>query len=434
MRVAVVGAGLSGVMVAAELDRRGAEVTVLEATDHAGGVADTVTDSGYLLEPAGGAFLLPHPALDHFVDEFGLDVTPATGARRRYLAGPEGLRELPGGPAALLASGVLSARGVLRLLREVTVDSTSSDGETLAGFCERRFGPEAGMLAAHLAASGVFGGDPSELSVAAAFARLVEMEQADGSVLRAALEARRSRPPGPGPRLMVPTDGMRAMAGQLAASVDGGVRSGAEVTTVRRFEDAWLVEAGDDVVRADHVVMAIDPGAARRIAPEAVSGLLDRRPSAPVAVVGLGGPEDGLALPPGFGALTVPGAGMATLGALFESSYAPGRAPAGHSLAKLIVGGARHPEVERWDDDYVAKVAGTELSTMLGCPVDVEWVRVIRRRIPQYNVGHRRWLERVDRVTAAHPGLYLTGWAYRGVGIGQVAVDALATVDRIAAS
>jgi oxygen-dependent protoporphyrinogen oxidase len=50
---------------------------------------------------------------------------------------------------------------------------------------------------------------------------------------------------------------------------------------------------------------------------------------------------------------------------------------------------------------------------------------------PQYDVGHAARLAAIDRRLEATPGLYLTGGAYRGVGMPDVIADARATADRV---
>ena len=53
--VVVVGGGLGGLLVASEVARRGGRPLVLEAGASAGGVAATVHEDGFLLEPAAGS-------------------------------------------------------------------------------------------------------------------------------------------------------------------------------------------------------------------------------------------------------------------------------------------------------------------------------------------------------------------------------------------
>ncbi|MEE1570810.1 MAG: NAD(P)-binding protein, partial [Acidimicrobiales bacterium] len=72
--VVVVGAGLGGLLVASEVARRGGRPLVLEAGPVPGGVAATVRDEDYLLEPAAGSFLLPHAHLTPILESVGASV------------------------------------------------------------------------------------------------------------------------------------------------------------------------------------------------------------------------------------------------------------------------------------------------------------------------------------------------------------------------
>jgi oxygen-dependent protoporphyrinogen oxidase len=62
-------------------------------------------------------------------------------------------------------------------------------------------------------------------------------------------------------------------------------------------------------------------------------------------------------------------------------------------------------------------------------------VRVFRhpRGIPQYTVGHRERLARVEARLARYPGLYLAGSAYRGVAINSCVAEAGPLAERILA-
>lgn len=429
MTVGVVGAGLAGLMTAAELDRRGVDVVVLEASDHLGGLTRTVIEDGFVFEPAGGGFNLPHPALDHFVREFGLDVVPAAAAHRRFLAWPDRLIQLPASPGALLGSPVLSVRAKSRVAREPLVRSTRHAGESLLGFMTRRFGEEAGRLGAHLAATGVFAGDPGELSVNAAFPRLAALEGRSGSVLRGMVDARRNRPPGADtPKPYVPPGGMAAIVDALAGRLD--VRVGYGVHSLERSSGGWRIH-GPEEMDVDSVVVATGAEAAAEIAPAGLAELLGGRPAEPVAVLGLGSRSGSAPFPEGFGALAHPDAGLVTAGVLFESAYAPRRAPERGFLAKVIAGGAGRREITGWSDEYLVRVVGSELASILGRSIDVDWVRVVRQRIPQYCSGHLAWLSKVDAGVGALPGLHLTGWGYRGIGISHVASDALRVAEAI---
>ncbi|HEY0497609.1 MAG TPA: FAD-dependent oxidoreductase, partial [Kutzneria sp.] len=93
-RVCVVGAGVSGLTVARELERLGHAVTVLESVDHVGGKCASITLDGHAFDVGGHVCTLTYQRLAALVAELGLsieDITPVTrspwltpDARRRY--------------------------------------------------------------------------------------------------------------------------------------------------------------------------------------------------------------------------------------------------------------------------------------------------------------------------------------------------------------
>lgn len=184
---------------------------------------------------------------------------------------------------------------------------------------------------------------------------------------------------------------------------------------------------GPDAVAADRVVAAV--------APEALHPLMGGRLEesdwdwSPVAVVwlGLSAPE----LPEAIGALVGPDEGSDTLGYLYESSFAPERAPSGRGLVKALVGGAtRRDAMARSDGELVASVSAG-LTEVLGAVPSVEMSHVVRHRrgIPQYTAARHR---AAQRLRAELPvGLDVTGWAYDGVGVSALATAAVRLADRI---
>ena len=425
--VIVVGGGLGGLLVACEVARRGGRPLVLEAGHAAGGVAATIRDSGYLLEPAAGSFLLPHPQLTPILESAGVSVVPANAASHRRFVYDRGTLFELAGPASL-ATGLVSVRGKLRMLREPWVKPpTNRADESLRSFFERRFGPEMGRIGATLMAHGVFAGDPDRLSAGAAFPAFTEFEDKAGSLVRGGVKRMRERPKGvPRPKVHVAPDGMAGLAAELAAHLGANFRSDWPVDQVRRDGDGWKVSSAAGEEWAPSVVIALAPAAAARLVPEPVSALLGEPSAAPVAVVGLGGTSADVPAPAGFGALTGPDSGVRVLGLLFESSYAPGRAPARHRLLKGIYGGAADPSVLALTDGQLVDLAVEEAGRILGVIPQPTWTRVVRHSqgIPQYNVGHLAWVDRLDAATAELSGLHFAGWGYRGIGVSSLAKHA----------
>ncbi len=436
VRVVVIGGGLSGLFAASELVAAGVDdVVVLEQSHSPGGVARTVKRDGYSLEPGAGTLMLPHPSLSPVLERFGAAIAPADpSAELRYVYTRGRLVAIPPTPAALFAPVAPFSAKIRAAAEPFIKTKADTQDESFAAFMQRRFGRRMGGLISHVAASGVYAGDAARLSARAAFPTFPLLEDDAGSVIRGGIRRLKSRPKGSvraGGHYAV--GGMSALADAAAAHLGGRFRGGVTVAAVRRDGSQWLVD-GEERFAADHVVLALRPQLAARLLGGDIAGLLAQSVTAPAVVVGMGGPSAGFELPPGFGALMGPDAGTTALGILFESSHVPERAPNGHSLAKIIAGGARRPDVVDWDDATILSEIERDLARVLGREVDVPFAEIVRHPVgvPQYEVGHLRWLDELDRCLATLPNLHLTGWGYRGVGVSRLAGDAMQVAARIA--
>lgn len=85
MRVAVVGAGISGLRAAMLLEKKGAEVEVFEARDRVGGRTWTIKEGDY---DAGGEWIdSDHKRMIALIEELGFELAPSVGPRQVFYGG-----------------------------------------------------------------------------------------------------------------------------------------------------------------------------------------------------------------------------------------------------------------------------------------------------------------------------------------------------------
>ncbi|MEK7824596.1 MAG: protoporphyrinogen oxidase [Candidatus Eisenbacteria bacterium] len=443
-RVVVIGGGIVGLTAAYRLRERaarGAEVVLLEAADRAGGHVGTVHEDGFVVEAGPNGFLSrasePEPLA--LIADLGLapsliEARPA--ARRRFVAHGGRLRRVPDSPPAFLTSDALTPGGKLRLLMEPFARRAPPGAEeSVYEFACRRVGREATEVLVDTAVSGISAGDSRELSVAAAFPLMTEMERDHGSLIRA-LFARRQPPA----RLVSLAGGMGTLSEALAERLGGGVRTGARVRRLERSADVWQVRLEDGAaLAADRVVLAAPASrAATMVAdldPELARGLA-AFPYAGLAVVALAFRAD--ALPgrlDGYGYLVARSEGFDTLGVVWDSSLFEGRAPAGMVLLRAMLGGARRPEVAALAEEELLRRACAELGRVLGteaAPVR-SWVWRWPQAIAQYTRGHLERVAEVRARAARIPGFELCGTSYDGIALGAGVISAERAVARLLA-
>ncbi len=263
-----------------------------------------------------------------------------------------------------------------------------------------------------------------------------DLETQHGSLVRAMIATRRQRkatdaPGAPAGRLTSFIDGMAELVEALTDTLADVVRTKTRALTVRRGPgtEGWTVLTTAGPIYADAVVLAgpaaesseflrtLDP----RLACE-----LDDIPTAPVAVVALGYDASAIGPLDGFGFLVPRREGIRTLGALWETSIYPNRAPEGKALLRVILGGAKDRSAVTLNDDELLAIVRGDLETTMGLTASPEFVKVTRhmRGIPQYERGHLARLERIDAHVATHPGLHLAGNSYRGVSMNSCVAEA----------
>lgn len=442
-RVVVAGGGISGLVAAFTLQQEAARlqfplsVTLLEAGAEAGGHARSVVEDGWIVERGPNGFLSSGEETMALIDDLQLrsrlvEANPA--ARRRYILNHGALRQVPTSPPALLTTDAIGWRAKLRLLREPWASAPPPDkDESVFEFAERRLGREAAEIFVDTAVAGISAGDSRVLSVRSQFPTLKAWETSHGSLLKAALKQKK-KPTGP-TRLVSFDRGMSTVTATLTERMNGAVRVQSPIRRIESANNAWRVHVdGQPAIDADRVIFALPTHATAAITSELdrdLASSMSAIPYAPITVVGLGYKRSSIARPlDGYGYLVTRNEDLATLGVLWESSIFPGRAPDDSVLLRVMLGGARRPEIREFDDASVAALAATEAQRVLGIggPPRKQWVFRWPVAIAQYNIGHDGRTAAIRRLVSAHRGLHVCGTAYDGVSFN----DAIASARRTA--
>jgi oxygen-dependent protoporphyrinogen oxidase len=416
MTTVVVGGGLAGALAARAIDLAGEDIVVVDAAREPGGIARPVRKDGYLLEPAVGSVRLPHPQLSRLIEGLTIQIRPVASSAR-FVHHRGRTTEIRPGPG-LVTAPLVTPFGKLRAAVEPLLPPRSRPNESLEELLVRRLGREAGRLVGWLMAAGVHAGDPSALSAEAAFPAVTQLERQHGSLLRGAFAGRKAWRAAPTTHVV--EGGLAEIAGAVARSLGERWKPSWPVGRLEQAGEGWRVH-GLDVIEAKRVIAAVTPEILSDLDPSLAPAPIPTD-WAPVAVVWLGVRSP--VLPDGFGVLIGPEERFLTLGFLYESSYAPDRAPPGRGLIKAIVGGAVAPGAASLDEHELTEKVTDELARVLGSTLDVDMTHVVRHHpgIPQYTVSRHHMVKRLRATLPA--GLDVCGWAYDGVGLSHLAAAA----------
>lgn len=425
MRIAIVGAGISGLATAFYLRRARPDwdLSIFDAGARAGGTMQTFDVQGFRFEAGGNGFLSNKPDSLRLVEDCGAGevlLRSSDLARKRYIF-DGALQPLPESPPAFLKTRLLTWPEKLRVAGEFFVPPRREGGEeTLQQFGYRRVGKGLTDVFLDAMTAGIYGTTPAKISVNAAFPLIVNLEKEYGGLFRGML-AKRKKEAGPGGVLMSFKGGVSTLIEHLRRSIEADWHIGQPVAAIGRDADRWRIDSPDASARFDQVVVAAQPHDSARMFsasdPE-LARLMGLVEFTPIAVVGLGyralrHPLDG------FGLLTTSAARQPVLGVLWDSSIFPDRAPPGGSALRVMIGGQRNPELVDQDEQGLLGTAMAGLSATMGVTQEPDVVFSYRwaKGIPHYRLGHLARVEAIFAHVARQPGLHLVCNAYKGIAM-----------------
>jgi oxygen-dependent protoporphyrinogen oxidase len=236
--------------------------------------------------------------------------------------------------------------------------------------------------------------------------------------------------------------GMQTLVDALVAQLEGDLRLGCRVASLRYLAPGFEVflDSSHQPLKTDVVVLATPAYVAghliKPIEPQ-LAALLGQIRYNSTATISLGyrradlSPQHDLN---GFGFMIPKSEQRQILACTWSSTKFDDRAPADSVLIRLFVGGDNQDHlVDQATDAELMALAQAELAAIMGIRVEPVVHRIFRwpQGNPQYDVGHLDRVAAIEQLAAHLPGLYLTGSAFRGIGLPDCVKGALAVVERL---
>lgn len=422
-RCAIIGAGISGLSAAYFLRAKNpsVEIDLYEATSRAGGVIKSETISGCIVEGGPDSFLTMKKSALRLCQALGLapEIVGSNDDRRKTYIFDEGsLKELPEGffmmvPArirSLVTTNLLSWQGKLEALSDLFCYPEQNDCAA-SDFLRRRFGQEVFQKIAEPLISGIYGANLDRLSVQSALPQIWEMQK-KGSLILPLI--RRSRDQQKSESLFSTLEnGMESLVDRLQESSRASLKFGESVEDVVRTNGKWRIqdELYDAVLVAGSQLPRLDVPDFGEL--QSLWNTI-RKNSAVVTVLAFEGLNRY-----GFGWLLPASQRRSVLACTYVSNKFPRRSPENLMLVRAFIGGDHATKWIECDDDQIRGEVLQELNRIAGIDSNPLFCRIFRWRkaMPEYQVGHREKIARIQKLIRLQKGLHLIGNVFSGVGI-----------------
>jgi len=445
----IIGAGITGLSVAHTLNQFGKSFQIVEVSQSIGGALQSHQSDGFLAEHGPNSLLLKDQRIGHFLKKIDLSDSQIQDAKpeahNRFIVSNGELCSVPTSPLKILSSPLLNLGSILRLAKEPFTSRYRSDTEeSFADFVKRRLGSKVLTNLAGPFVSGIYAGDPDQLSVRHAFPRLWALEKDHRSLFLAALTKKKAK--AKNPHTLSPTRTIsfhgglaelpKAIAKQLPSET---IQLNCKIQSINKHQNGWEVtwlnsENSEHISHYQKLVIAIPHHRLSSLPlPSEISQQLEPVYSIkapPVTSLVLGFKRSQIKHPlNGFGMLIKASEKSPLLGVLFSSSMFDHRAPDNHVTLTCMMGGTRNPEYAENEDHTVI----AELNRLLG----VQGEPVFRHRthwknaIPQYKIGYPSVMDALESCEENHPDLHFCGNYRSGVSVTDCIINGLELGQRL---
>ena len=415
MDLIVIGGGLSGLVSAYKAKQAGQSVLLLEAAGRVGGAVRSEQAGEFLLEFGPNTVQIKED-LWELIHQLKISrlLDIASPKTPRYVLFQGKLHPVPHSPLSLITTPLLPMGSILSLLMGLVAGPHErSDDESLDSYIRRRFGNTVAERLAAPFVSGVWAGDITQLSAAAAFPTRRKPKRNHVKGLLISFK-----------------NGMDTLTKSLSDALSNEIKLNVPVKKIQRRGNEWEISGDGFTHSAKQLTLSTPAPAAAKLvmpfAPEAARAL-EAIPYAPLAVLHLGFKRDQVSkFRPGFGFLCAPSEKSDILGCLWNSNLFKGRAPSGSALWTVYMGGMTNPAVLNHSDEALVGRALATLKPIMGLEGNPTFSRVTRYKeaIPQYTMGHEARIKVLEKIERQTPGLRFAANYRGGISVGQVVMAA----------
>ncbi len=437
-KVVIIGAGLTGLVTAFYLKKRGIDFVVLEKEDRAGGVIKTSREDGFVFEQGPNTGVVSYPeVLELFDDLKGkCEIEYADeSAKRRLIWKNESWHALPSGLFSAIGTPLFTFKDKIRILGEPWRKKGENPEEVLSEMVKRRLGKSFLDYAVDPFILGIYAGDPGYLVPKYALPKLYALEQQYGSFIRGSVKKKKEKK-------YLPEREKRV--NRQIFSVKGGLQNLIDALVDEIGMQHFVFNSGDIVVQytkkqgfmcgfiagnekcscqAEKVISTIGGHAVHQVFDffsHEEKNVFQSLEYARVIQLSIGFEKwEGIPLN-AFGGLVPFIENRDILGVLFISRFLQNRAPEQGALLSVFAGGMRHPEKITKTDEKLLSEVGAELKSMMKIPeFNPDLLKIFRYQhaIPQYGASSKERLETIAKLEDKYPGLTLAGNIRDGIGM-----------------
>lgn len=441
--IAIVGAGITGLLIAWKLQKNGLNVEIFERKAEPGGAIKTVRMDDWQAEYGPNTLLLKDRKVAELLAELGLSGEKQVAnpeAEKRFIVKNGKLEPLPSSMVSAIQTPIFSLSGKLRVIAEPFIPKSKDRDQTVAEFVKRRLGEDVLDYALNPFVAGIYANRPEDLSLRHAFPLMDNLEQEYGSIIWGAVAGAKKRKQDSSRvarELISFEKGLQQLPNTIASEINK-LHLNHEVQSVNKSENQWTIKTKmGEYGPYDQVVLNTPLYKLNReLIPirEEQLKILQKVNYPPLSVMLLGFKKEDIEHDlDGFGFLVPEKENRKILGALFSSTLFSNRAPEDSHLITVFIGGGRQPQLAGKNSEELFDIVMDELRELIGVTGEPQFKDHIYwpKSIPGYHVGYDDILQTLSDVEAENDGLIFAGNFRNGISVPDCIKNGLKIADEI---
>ncbi len=448
--VVIIGAGITGLTTAYWLKREGFKVKILEAKDEVGGNIKTIKHKDFIFDTGPNSGLETTPLISQIVQELKLQdefIYADKSANKRYILRNNILHPLPMNPKDFLSTKLFSNKAKLRVMLEPFIGK-SKDGyfQSLAEFVRRRLGQEFLDYAINPFVSGVFAGDPENLSVKSAFPKLYRLEEVYGGLFKGMIKGAKERKnraekSKQSAAMFSFKNGMSVLTKKLADYLKDDILLNHSTKRILKNENDFSILVDYDerqkTIQTKSILFTIPAYTTAEILKDFDGYLFNQLSTIyypPVLVLNVIYDKNKIGQPlDGFGFLIPEKENKSFLGAIWNSAIFPNRGNDSLASFTIFIGGARQYKIFELGFDKIIEMVLNEFEEIMKIENKPESImyRFWEKAIPQYSIGYIEKENAMKEFERKHKGIFLGGNYRGGISVGDCIKNSKIHFERI---
>jgi oxygen-dependent protoporphyrinogen oxidase len=448
--IAVLGGGISGLTIANELKKAGKEFILLEADSEVGGKIKSKQQNGYTFELGPNTVLINNPEIKKLLDELGLThelIKPDEQAvKNRFVLYNGKMEALPSGPGSLFTSKLISLRTIFRVLCEpLKKPFPSNQEESLADFTRRRLGNQIYENFVYPFVTGIYAGNPEQMSMDYTLKILKEAEQEHGSILKGMVKimkvkkAENEAANFPKQKIFTFKEGLQTLPLRLAKEFKNEITSSAHISKIIKQNNSYIIEYNKDgktnLIEVDEIISTIPSiNLTKLISWDSdFCNSLTKIEYVPAFLSHFAFDKKDISTPEkAFGLLGREHEKAPFLGILFNSKFFPHSAPNNKELITVISGGYKQKEFLKLKPEEIQEKVLNSLSKLFNISSKPEFEHFYSwtSGIPQFEMGHRNIVSSMKQFEEKNKGFYILGNFRDGISVSDCIANGVKFVNQ----